>query len=618
MLDTTEQRQPPAAITTTMRQHIHLAPRRMAWDFSAVPACPVRDDPNLAAFLMAVSWFVVAFEDWGIVVVRNDKARLVDFPALNREAQAFLSQEALHSQGHDLFNSVMIEGHGFDVDAIERECARLKRDMAEGSQQAQLAAVAAFEHIIFSVAHWYENAPEVHRLIHPEFHRLLMWHAMEETEHTAVVHDMYLHLYGGRADAHAVRIAALRRATRIGVRSLYRMWQALLPQLAVRMGCRPARFTPWAAILRESLKYVGDYFSFLSSSFSPWNRPVSPEVLPELRKHMIPAHAPDAAQWRACKVAAIRPVAEDVCAYTLVAADGGTLPSWTAGAHLDVEIETGVVRQYSLCGDPAVRDQYQIAVKREALGRGGSLRLHQETRAGAVLRVGMPRNQFPLAGAEGAGRQAVLIAGGVGVTPLLAMAWTLHHAGVPFNLHICSRDVAHLPFAGEIADWPFAARVRAHADSAAAGGRVDVRALIPAWDAARPLELYTCGPAPFMDAVCAAATAAGWPASALHLERFTGTATVRPDDRPFTLTLQKSNITLPVAAEQTIVEAMEARGLQPKASCREGMCGACVCSVVEGEADHRDVVLTQDEQRSAHRMAICVSRARGAHLTLDL
>jgi vanillate O-demethylase ferredoxin subunit len=286
-----------------------------------------------------------------------------------------------------------------------------------------------------------------------------------------------------------------------------------------------------------------------------------------------------------------------------------------------VEIETGIVRPYSLCGDPADRTRYQIAVKRELRGRGGSLRMHEHVQKGSAIRVGIPRNNFALSTAGDCMSEVLLIAGGIGLTPLVAMARTLHAALRPFTFHVCARDLAQLSFGREWEDWPFRTSVHVHLDSEVdlpAGGRVDIAGLVPSWDERGPRELYTCGPVAFIDAVRRRAKEAGWPEAALHVERFSNAAGAQPGDKPFTLHLERSHATIVVAPDQTIVDAMEAQGFQTRTSCREGLCGTCVCRVVAGEVEHRDLVLSEEERRSAGNIAICVSRAQGGSLSLDL
>ncbi|MBF7731418.1 metal-dependent hydrolase [Pseudomonas sp. N040] len=601
----------PLRPTSTMLQNIHLAPRRLHWNFPCLPAAPVANNPELSAFLLAVSWFVVAFEDVGIPVVRNAVPKLAEHPALAREAQVFVAQEALHSQAHELFNRSLVAQHGYDTTAVEREGKRFIDTVLHSSEQEQVAMVAVLEHVIFSVAEWYETAHDLHPQVDPAFHRLLLWHCMEETEHTAVVHDMYEHIYGTGAAAYRMRISTLGRGMRSAVRTLMRMWRALLPQVCVRLGCTPTKARAWASFVRESAPYLGDMLTIFKPAFSPWARSLEPGLLPELRQKL---QLPDAGQWQELVVERIVQVSADVRMYALLASNGGALAPWEAGAHVDVEIDGGVVRQYSLCGNPLEQDIYSIAVRQDAVGRGGSLRLHAEVQVGSRLRVGLPRNNFALdLQADG---EVVLLAGGIGVTPLLSMAWALHASGQPFSLHLCGRDAEHLPFAGELASWPFADRVHTHLSSQA--GRVDLRQLLAGWDAQRPRQLYVCGPTGFMDQADAAARASGWPATAVHLERFAAAAAgPQPGDHAFTLHLARSGRSLQVDAGQSMLEAMEVAGLNPPSACREGLCGACLCSVLEGEVEHRDAILSAEEQQTGKRIATCVSRARGEQLSID-
>lgn len=597
--------------TSTMLQNIHLAPRRLHWDFSRVSAAPVAGNAELSAFLLAVSWFVVAFEDVGIPVVRNALSQLAEHPALAREAQIFVAQEALHSQAHEQFNRALVAQHGYDTAALEREGRRFIDTLLNSSEQEQIAMVAVLEHVIFSVAEWYETAHDLHPQVDPGFHRLLLWHCMEETEHTAVVHDMYEHIYGTGAAAYRLRIATLGRGMRVAVRTLMRMWRALLPQVCLRQGLKPARTRAWASFMRESAPYLGELLSIFKPAFSPWARSLESSLLPSLRQQLQLAND---GQWQELRVTCIEQIARDVRLFELRCADGGTLAPWTAGAHLDVEVDGGVVRQYSLCGNPQDAQRYCIAVRQDAAGRGGSLRLHAELQVGSRVRVGQPRNHFALDWqAQG---EVVLLAGGIGVTPLLSMAWTLHQCQRPFKLHICARDAEHLPFAGVIADWPFNASVQPLLSSHV--GQLDMQRLLGDWDSQQPRQLYICGPAGFMDAAVEVARVAGWPESAVHLERFSASAVgPQPGDRPFSVRLLRSGREVEVSADQSLLEALEAAGVNPPSACREGLCGACLCTVVEGDVEHRDAILSAEEQLAGNRIATCVSRARGSSLSLD-
>ena len=600
--------------TSTMRQHIHLAPRRMQWDFSRISACPVDNDPDLAAFLLAISYFVVVFEDYGIPTVRRLLPLVENNPVLHREAQAFITQEALHSQGHVMFNTTLEERHGYDASAIKREFRRFQRVSANASLQLHLATVAAFEHVIFSVADWFENAHDIWPSLDPEFFRLLMWHAMEETEHTAVCYDIYEQVYGTGAQAYSVRIAGLARALRLGTRTFMRIFKALLPQVEERLGATASASHRWGALTRVGSPYLPDVLGYFKPRFHPWNAVHGIDgLLARLRRHLVPQGRDDAG-WLRVRVEAIQDISSEARSYVLVPCGGHTLPAWTAGAHIEVELEAGIVRHYSLCDDPAVRNRYRIGVKCETLGRGGSLRLHQRLNLGDELRISAPRNHFALDHTAPV-RETLLLAGGIGITPLIAMAYALHRRGEHFRLHAFARAAAVQPFDIELRLAPFAGRVQFH--HGAVPTPFDF--ILPRWEPQRPRALYICGPKGFMEAACQRARELGWPEQALHLERFSHDGSgPRADDHAFTVELAHSGRLVQVPAHLSILEALEAAGLQPANSCREGVCGSCVCTVLSGAIDHRDAVLSAEESANGSKMAICVSRARDDYLSLDL
>jgi hypothetical protein len=278
--------------------------------------------------------------------------------------------------------------HGLRTEAIDREWERFRRDAERGNLQQQLARVAAFEHVIYAVADWYEKATAIHGRVHPEFHRLLLWHAMEETEHTAVVFDMYQHIYGDTAGAYRKRVEALLQVTRIGARALFAARQAVFAQLAERTTLRPSRIRSWKSFLREASRYTGDYAGFFAPNFSPLDKAPDTTLLPALREQMAPAIGHHGDGWLRLRVVSARDVADDVRAYELAAADGTALPEWSAGAHLDVEIETGIVRPYSLCGDPA---------DREGVRCGCTITCGKEARSVSALRATTSRFRQPKA-----------------------------------------------------------------------------------------------------------------------------------------------------------------------------------------------------------------------------
>ncbi len=303
--------------------------------------------------------------------------------------------------------------------------------------------------------------------------------------------------------------------------------------------------------------------------------------------------------------------AERVVALDLVAENGGELPPFEAGAHIDVHIATGIVRQYSLCSDPADRTRYRIAVLLEAASRGGSATIHDAFHEGRRVRITHPRNAFAL---DPAAPRAVLVAGGIGVTPLIAMAHALHRGGTSFALHYCAHSRATAPFLEELESGPMGNAIELYLGAGAEARRFDAaRVLAEEPDA----HVYVCGPSRLQDAVVAAAEAAGWGPERIHRERFTADVDRKGD--PFTVTAARSGITLVVPPERSIAQMLEEQGVAVPVSCEQGVCGTCVTRVLEGEVDHRDLFLTDAEKATNTRMTICCSRARaGETLVLDI
>ncbi len=308
----------------------------------------------------------------------------------------------------------------------------------------------------------------------------------------------------------------------------------------------------------------------------------------------------------------IRIEAEGVLSFHLVDPEGRDLPAFTAGAHVDVEMPGGLTRQYSLCNDPGERNRYVIAVLREADGRGGSAWMHTAVRRGDRLMIGAPRNNFPLVETA---RSHILIAGGIGVTPMLAMARRLRTIGADWRLHYCSRRVETTAFHAELSAPPFQDAVTFHHDGGDPRNGIDLEAALR--DAAPGTHLYCCGPASLMAAVRAAAAA--FPADAVHFEAFkaepppAGTA-----DRPFSVRLARRGITLTVPENRSTLSVLRENGVDVPTSCEEGVCGTCAVTVLDGEVDHRDQVLSDAERSTGRLMLVCVSRARGGAVALDL
>ncbi|MBD9668188.1 oxidoreductase [Variovorax sp. VRV01] len=300
----------------------------------------------------------------------------------------------------------------------------------------------------------------------------------------------------------------------------------------------------------------------------------------------------------------------EILAFELIHPWGRALPEYEAGAHIDVHMPGGFSRQYSLARAPSNTGSYVIGVKREAESRGGSASMHERVRKGDLLAISAPRNTFAL---REEAKHHLLLAGGIGMTPLLAMAQALAARGASFTLCVFARSEEHLAFADALHSPALAPHLRLHLDQGDASQRIDLRALLA--ERAPDTHLYVCGPGGFMKAVREAA--AHWPGDTLHAEYFAAPTDANTSTGlPFTLKLAQRGISVPVAADQTAVDALHEVGIDIPVSCQQGLCGTCV---VEGDgegAEHRDFCLTGSERR--HKVALCCSRAKGLELVLQL
>ena len=308
-------------------------------------------------------------------------------------------------------------------------------------------------------------------------------------------------------------------------------------------------------------------------------------------------------------VAGVTRLTAGIFAFELRGADGGELPGFTPGAHVTVRTPSGLLRKYSLCNDSDERDRYVIAVKREASGRGGSASVVDHCRSGDVLPCSRPRNDFALADKA---RGFLFVAGGIGITPIMSMLRHLAKAGTrPFKLYYLTRAPDETAFAGDLNAPAFSGSVIFHHD----GGDPD-RAfdLWPLFERPRPVHVYACGPRPMLQAI--RDMSGHWPMSSIHIESFADAATLAaPEDHPFRVRLARSGTTVDVGAHQSILEALRTHGLDVPSSCESGTCGTCRTKLLEGVADHRDLVLSEAEQ--ADNIMICVSRARTPELVVD-
>ncbi len=309
------------------------------------------------------------------------------------------------------------------------------------------------------------------------------------------------------------------------------------------------------------------------------------------------------------RVARAARIAEDIHCFDLVAPDGAPLPEFTAGAHLKVRTPNGLVRRYSLCSDPGDTSAYAIAVKREAAGQGGSAAMCDQMREGDLLPCTAPHNDFPL---KGRPTGHVFIAGGIGITPIMAMIAEVEAAGgPPWKLYYLTRSPAHTAFRDDLR--AFGSKVVIHHDGGDPDKAFD---LWPVLEQAKGRHVHCCGPRGLMQAV--RDMTGHWPSSAVHFEDFGGAAKPRADDAAFRVRLAKSGGVVDVPAGTTILDALRAAGHAVPSSCETGTCGTCRTRLVAGEADHRDLVLMEHEQ--AAFIMPCVSRAAAGcdELVLEL
>ncbi|WAG76892.1 PDR/VanB family oxidoreductase [Metapseudomonas furukawaii] len=309
-------------------------------------------------------------------------------------------------------------------------------------------------------------------------------------------------------------------------------------------------------------------------------------------------------------IRSLRLEAPGILGLELEAADGAPLPAFEAGAHLDLHLPGGLVRQYSLCNAPGETHRYRLAVLLDPASRGGSRAVHEQLRVGQRLTTSAPRNLFALA-SEGA--RSLLFAGGIGITPILAMAQALASRDEDFELHYCMRSRKLAAFVDWLEASPFADRVRLHADDGPAP--LDAPALLR--DAGNA-HLYVCGPNGFMEHVLGCARTAGWDESRLHREYFVAPAQPAGEDRAFEVRLARSGLTLQVPAGRSVAQVLDEAGVCVPLSCEQGICGTCLTGVLDGEPEHRDSFLTDAERARNDQFTPCCSRARSACLVLDL
>lgn len=308
------------------------------------------------------------------------------------------------------------------------------------------------------------------------------------------------------------------------------------------------------------------------------------------------------------QITGLQLISDSVMEVTLTDADGRELPAWSPGAHIDLEVRPGLVRQYSLCGDHLNRNEFRIAVLREPDSRGGSQAVHEHLEVGDSIAARGPRNQFALHPAQ----EYLFIAGGIGITPLIPMMAHAHATGVPFRLVYGGRVRASMAYAAAL-ESAYPGQVELCPQDETGPLRL---AEILGDDHQPGRDVFCCGPARLLDAIDS--HCAHWPDDTVCMERFRAIQVDTSADSAFEVELAASGQILTVAAEQSILAAVEAAGASVLSSCQEGTCGSCETPLLGGVADHRDSVLTPDEQTAQDTIMLCVSRACSSRLILDL
>ncbi|MGY0398783.1 MAG: PDR/VanB family oxidoreductase [Ostreibacterium sp.] len=310
-------------------------------------------------------------------------------------------------------------------------------------------------------------------------------------------------------------------------------------------------------------------------------------------------------------VIAVEQVAENVYAYTLACDDRSALPAFSAGAHIDLLLGNDLIRQYSLCSEPANRHQYQVAIMLEAEGRGGSAWIHKNLQQGSELKIHAPRNHFEL---NESLDNYLLIAGGIGITPIMLMATRLKQLNKPFTLHYLSRTPEQAAFTEQLSRQ-LGDQIQCHYSYGESNKRLNIDALFN--EQAQSTEVYTCGSERLLQSILEAAE------DKAHINVIYERFSTAPIDETivnssFEIELASSGKVIEILPEQSILEVLRAEGHTIETMCEEGLCGSCEIGLLEGDADHRDSVLTADEQAEQSVLMVCCSRANSARLKLDL
>lgn len=307
----------------------------------------------------------------------------------------------------------------------------------------------------------------------------------------------------------------------------------------------------------------------------------------------------------------ILPLTSQILGFELVQKDGSDLPPFSAGSHIDVFLENGVIRQYSLANCSSETHRYLIGVLNDANSRGGSRYIHESLNVGDTLKISEPRNLFPI---QASTQKAKLFAGGIGITPIYAMAHELSAQNIPFELHYFARSKSALAFATQLQEQ-FYGQIFFHVDDEPES-KVDIQNILG--EPQNSHHLYVCGPNGFMDFIIQSAENNAWNAEQIHKEYFVAVAQDTSNNGEFSLEIKSTGQRITVVQDQTVVQALQENGYCIPVSCEQGICGTCLIHVIEGEPDHRDMFLTEEEQAMNNQFTPCCSRSKSKILVLDL
>ena len=304
--------------------------------------------------------------------------------------------------------------------------------------------------------------------------------------------------------------------------------------------------------------------------------------------------------------------AEDIISFELTRADGTSLPPFSAGAHIDVRVNDKTTRQYSLCNSASEPHRYVIGVLKDPNSRGGSVAMHEDISVGDTLEISAPKNHFPLEPA----RHTLLLAGGIGVTPILCMAERLAETGAHFQMHYCTRSLDRTAFHGRISNAPFAERVSFHFDDGLDDQKLDLPVVMRA--APADTHLYVCGPGGFIEFVKNTAKSLGWDSDRVHFEYFGASPDALADGDAFQVKVASTGACYTIPGNRTVVQVLHDAGIDVPVSCEQGVCGTCITRVLEGTPEHRDIYFTDQEHAANDQFTPCCSRSRSSLLVLDL